>query len=446
MCVANIVNRRNRTLTRSVENSMELRKVVMKIRKLHTLVALCAAAGLGFADTASAQEGVKEDFMASGLTRLQGGYRPVRAEMDQEADIVTKTPEDLVDPKFGFLESGDQKWAFLVDTNEDGEQKLYVDTNGDGDLTNDPETEWSARESGEYTMYNGSAKVELGPDKLGVMNMYRFDPSDERRAVLKNTLLYYSDFGTKLTITMDGKDFETAVGGVVSEGDSMTLDRNGDGKKSRRFESLVIGEPFNFTGTTYVLNPSEDGLKIVKAEEELPLAPMPPDLKIGKMALEFSATTMAGDEIEFPSSYKGKVVMLDFWATWCGPCVREIPNMKVAYKQWHDKGFEILGVSFDQADMEEKIEKFRESREMPWPQIYEGKYWDTSLGHQHDVSGIPFVLLVDGDSGEILGTSRELRGPGLTKFVGEQLLKKGMVTEEQLAELEESDEEGEEDK
>jgi hypothetical protein len=61
---------------------------------------------------------------------------------------------------------------------------------------------------------------------------------------------------------------------------------------------------------------------------------------------------------------------------------------------------------------------------MPWAQIYEGKFWDTTLGKMHDVSGIPFVLLVDGDSGEILGTAQELRGEKLSDFIAEQLEKK----------------------
>jgi hypothetical protein len=99
--------------------------------------------------------------------------------------------------------------------------------------------------------------------------------------------------------------------------------------------------------------------------------------------------------------------------------------MKEAYAEWHDKGFEILGINFDSANFEEKLDAFLKENELPWPQVYEGKGWETKIGKMHDVSGIPFVLLVDGDSGEILGTSRELRGPGLSDFIGKALEKKG---------------------
>src|SRR5262249_23091530 len=125
-------------------------------------------------------------------------------------------------------------------------------------------------------------------------------------------------------------------------------------------------------------------------------------------------------------SYKGRIVMLDFWATWCGPCLGELPHITQAYKQFHTKGFDILGVSLDQPDMAEKLAAFTKEKEMPWPQIYEGKFWDVSLVKLHGITSIPFAMLVDGDTGEVLASGNELRGPQLLTAVEKALSKKGL--------------------
>ncbi|PAY15418.1 hypothetical protein CKO51_31915 [Rhodopirellula sp. SM50] len=389
---------------------------------------------------------LKADFLSSGVTRKVGGYRPIQSKMDQEADIVEVAPEDLQAPRYGFFKVGDQKWAYILDEPEEGDSKLYIDTNGDADLTNDPEPKWKSTTQGDNTMYSGSGEIDLGEDKIGTINFYRFDPNDERRQSLKDTILFYTDFGYEYTYELDGQEFSTFVSGAPSSTTRLPVDRDGNGKISRRFETASVGKPFNFTGTTYVFELTDGALSLNEAAEELEQMQMPPDLTIGKPALTFTATTMDGDEINFPDSYADKLVMLDFWATWCGPCIREIPHMKKAYANWHENGFDILGISLDRPDMKEKIQDFLEKQEIAWPQIYEGKMGDMTLSGMHDISAIPFVLLVDGDSGEILATARQLRGEGLSDFIKAQLEQKfDIELEDKPDETEQSDDDKDDD-
>lgn len=392
-------------------------------RRLLTLTSCLATATVLCQGIAFCQ-GIKESFVAEGMSQKMGGYRPIRAEMNDESKGIEKAPEGLSAPKYGRIEIDGKSWAFILDEPEEDKATLYIDANNDGDLTNDPEVSWMPRKQGSFNTYNGTAKVELSKDQSGAIGLYRFDPKDPSRAALKNTLMFFIDFGTQYQLEIDGKEFKTFAAGPLSPGGSLPLDRNDDGKISRNYEMVRLGEPFNFTGNSYVLSAVDGKLTLSKSDKELPQLPLPPDLRIGKPALEFRATLMDGKEVHFPKDYKGRLVMLDFWATWCGPCIREIPNMKKAYEENHENGFEILGISFDQENMEEKVKGFLEKNEMPWSQIYEGKYWETSLGKMHDVSGIPFVLLVDGDTGEILGTAKELRGEGLSEFIAQQLEKK----------------------
>ena len=371
-----------------------------------------------------AADDLQQKFLPSGFTARQGGYRPIRAEMDQEPEIVKQLPDGLQTPKFGYIEDGEKRWAFILDEPEGKPATLYIDTNGDGDLANDQKAKWEARTQAGFTMYSGEGEVDLGDGRIGTVKAYRFDPTDERRAQLKNTLMYYADYGNEIAFELDGKSFSTVIGGKITDKTSLTVDRDGNGRISRTYEIAIPWEPFNFTGTTYVFTLKDGVLALDKADEALPQLQMPPDLSLGKPALHFTAKEMNGAAVNFPQDYAGKIVMLDFWATWCGPCIAEIPNMKDAYKQWHDDGFEILGITLDDEGALEKIQTFLEEKEMSWNQIYEGQGWMSSIGRLHDVSGIPFVLLVDGDSGEILATARELRGPGLSGVIGEQLLKK----------------------
>ena len=97
------------------------------------------------------------------------------------------------------------------------------------------------------------------------------------------------------------------------------------------------------------------------------------------------------------ADYKGKVLLIDFWATWCGPCMVEMPNVVAAYKKYQAKGFEIVGVSLDNERSIEKMPDVMKDKGMTWRQFADGKGWESEIGQLYGVRSIPATYLLDRD-------------------------------------------------
>jgi len=152
---------------------------------------------------------------------------------------------------------------------------------------------------------------------------------------------------------------------------------------------------------------------------------------IGK-EMKVEGTLLGGGAFDWAGFSKDKVVLVDFWATWCGPCVGEVPNMKKNYEDYHELGFEIVGISLDRS--REALEKFIEEREIPWTILYSDDERSPTVDY-YGVMGIPTMMLV-GKDGKVV--SIRARGPELRTEL-EKLL--GPIEEEEEEEENEKKEE-----
>jgi thiol-disulfide isomerase/thioredoxin len=138
-------------------------------------------------------------------------------------------------------------------------------------------------------------------------------------------------------------------------------------------------------------------------------------LAVGKAFPDFQEKDLDGKSLSI-AGLKGKVVLVDFWATWCGPCITELPHVKAAYDKYRGKGFEIVGISLDSE--RDKLTGFLSKEKMTWPQFFDGKGWQNKLAQQYGVNSIPATYLLDGE-GKIV--AKNLRGPALERELAKLL-------------------------
>ena len=191
--------------------------------------------------------------------------------------------------------------------------------------------------------------------------------------------------------------------------------------------SQVIGDKEKGTELLAQLNKEFPDSKLVanmkrEEEQEAETQKIQDALAIGTRFPDFNEKDLTGKPLSI-ANYKGKVVLIDFWATWCGPCRAEVPNVVAVYNKYHSKGFEIIGISLDRQPDKAKLESYTKENKMPWPQFFDGQFWNNKLSTKYGVRSIPATYLLDGE-GKIIGKGDDIRGENLDGAVAKALARK----------------------
>jgi thiol-disulfide isomerase/thioredoxin len=424
----------------------------MKINLLFPFtLALVSAIPVVAEPAGAAGVSVELELVTKGAMKMIGGYRPTRLAISVERPAALKKAPPMVSAQYGVLRFGQADFLVALDQPAPGTQVLYLDANANGDLTDDPKVLWNApksgttEEPGRPTMYQGTLNLPLGPaGEAHTVAIGAYCYSDPEKPVF----CYYADYAYSGEVSLAGEKHKAMLSDVGASGDfrprigkggtpavALLVDWNDDGMYRPDNELFDVTKPFKVKGKvwevaglgaagTFQIVPSDKVVPDVLSER--PSAPKAA-VGTGDLALTFTAARMDGTTVSFPADYKGKLVMLDFWATWCGPCMKEVPGLAKAYADFHPQGFEILGVSFDRAGSADKIKSVTEKAGMAWPQIYEGTYFDSAVGRQYGIKSIPSAFLVDGDSGRVVASGDALRGELLAETLRTELKKKAAV-------------------
>ena len=394
--------------------------------------------------TTQAQQVVLIDLEAS----ADGGIPariPAKIKLSEtKPDSITKEPRYRVKSKYGFITMGnakDNKIAVALDAGiELSEPRLYVDSDGDGDLSNDKHFEMNLQKEisngGRFDKTYGayaivSAKYNREGETRNIASTLSF--------FVKNEELFYNRVYARTGfITIGEAKYKAAlidqrldgIFSVFKHGESeepilnLLIDKNRDGVFNPARETFDCAKPFKIGGKVYeVSSINYNGTRIVlKQSKQVLKGGSLETLVLGGEMIEFDAGTIHGKRASFPDNYEGKLVLLDFWATWCPPCREEIPGTVAVYNQYHPAGLEILGISLDREDKGQVL-NFLEQNGMPWTQVYDGKYWKAEIAKLYGVDSIPMSYLVDGSTGTILAKGDSLRGEGLEVEVKKALAK-----------------------
>ncbi len=384
-----------------------------------------------------------------GMSNAAGYYMPSRSPASLTPPEVLKAePAYTGTPYYGSYRIGDGAdpvYTYVLDVPEGGTARFWLDANNNEDLTDDGDGSWDSANERTFMTRRDLELTWTDGQTASTRFMFYFFRGEDPTV---RGVLYARDWARVGQVRLGGRDYQVGIiendndgifrltdadGNVDPRAVSFTIDLNGDGRLdsgSDSAEHFRGDQPFNAGGESYVLaSVSPAGDRVAFRVSETKVEPKL-FIEVGYEAPAFEGVDQEGRNVSLAAFLKEhKVVLLDFWATWCGPCIAELPNVRATFERHRGEGFGILGVNLDADPASEpgdasrtraQVAAFMRENGMAWPSVYDGQGWSAEVGQHYRVSAIPATFLLD--AGGIIRYV-DLRGEDLEPAVVELLAK-----------------------
>jgi len=290
---------------------------------------------------------------------------------------------------FGEIALGQARYPFLLGVTPQGVVSLWLDKNRDGRLT--PEEELPSVRAPKAVLWSVTLLAEPGDGASFSYPLQILWPEGRSYVFLVGGAPRAGEFQGRTVVLVDG-DLDGVFG---TKGDFLGVDVDGDGRiyaEPDGHERFSLAEAFTLEGTSYRVSQVAPDGGFIRVD---PTAYVPPKVPLipGAPAPDFSFRNFLDGRVLSLSQFRGKVVLLDFWATWCPPCMASLPELRTLYEELRPLGFEIVGVSLDESG--EDLRRVVESYAVPWPIAFFGQRWDNPVANLYRVYQIPTTYLLD---------------------------------------------------